>query len=78
MVRAGHVTHVLIWRLDGLSRNLGDLIELADTFGRAGVALHSFTETIDLSSATGRMFYNILGSFAQFYLEQLAAARVNI
>jgi DNA invertase Pin-like site-specific DNA recombinase len=34
-----------------------------DRFGQAGVALHSFTEKIDLSSATGRMFYNILGSF---------------
>jgi hypothetical protein len=40
--------------------------------GQAGVALHSFTEKIDLSSATGQMFYNILGSFAQFYREQLA------
>ena len=37
-----------------------------------GVALHSFTEKLDLSSATGRMFYNILGAFARFYREQLA------
>ena len=71
MVGAGHVDHVLIWRLDRLSRHLGDLILLADTFGSAGVSLHSFTEKLDLSSATGRMFYNILGSFAQFYREQL-------
>ena len=72
MVDAGHVAHVLTWRLDRLSRSLSDLILLADKFGQAGVALHSFTEKIDLSSATGRMFYNILGSFAQFYREQLA------
>lgn len=72
MVEAGHVANVLIWRLDRLSRDLGDLILLADTFGQAGVALHSFTEKLDLSSATGRMFYNILGSFAQFYREQLS------
>ena len=72
MVAEGHVTSVLVWRLDRLSRNLGDLILLADTFGQAGVAMHSFTERLDLSSATGRMFYNILGSFAQFYREQLA------
>jgi len=71
MVEAEHVRHVLVWRLDRLSRNLGDLILLADTFGKAGVGLHSFTEKLDLSSATGRMFYNILGSFAQFYREQL-------
>ena len=72
MVEEGHVANVLTWRLDRLSRNLSDLILLADRFGQAGVALHSFTEKIDLSSATGRMFYNILGSFAQFYREQLA------
>ena len=72
MVDAGHVSTVLTWRLDRLSRNLSDLILLADRFGQADVALHSFTEKIDLSSATGRMFYNVLGSFAQFYREQLA------
>jgi site-specific DNA recombinase len=72
MVERGHVGHVLVWRLDRLSRNLGDLIALADKFGQHGVALHSFTERLDLSTATGRMFYNVLGSFAQFYREQLA------
>lgn len=72
MVERGHVANVLVWRLDRLSRNLGDLILLADQFGDRGVALHSFMERIDLSSATGRMFYNVLGSFAQFYREQLA------
>ncbi|MGD9702500.1 MAG: recombinase family protein [Acidimicrobiia bacterium] len=72
MIADGHVANVLTWRLDRLSRNLGDLILLADRCGQAGVALHSFTERLDLSSATGRMFYNILGSFAQFYREQLA------
>jgi site-specific DNA recombinase len=72
MVDEGHVVNVITWRLDRLSRNLGDLIMLADRFGQANVALHSFTDKIDLSSATARMFYNILGSFAQFYREQLA------
>ncbi|MDP3984228.1 MAG: recombinase family protein, partial [Acidimicrobiia bacterium] len=71
MVDQGDVGHLLVWRLDRLSRNLGDLILLADSFGKAGVSLHSFTERLDLSSATGRMFYNVLGSFAQFYREQL-------
>ena len=66
------MSSVLLWRLDRLSRNLGDLILMADRFGQAGVALHSFSERIDLSSATGRMFDNVLGSFAQFHREQLA------
>jgi site-specific DNA recombinase len=72
MVEQGHVSNVFVWRLDRLSRNLGDLILLADTLGKHEVGLHSFTEKLDLSSATGRMFYNILGAFAQFYREQLA------
>jgi site-specific DNA recombinase len=72
MLEQGHVANVLVWRLDRLSRNLGDLILLAEALGKHGVGLHSFTEKLDLSSATGRMFYNILGAFAQFYREQLA------
>jgi len=71
MVEAGHVAHVLIWRLDRLSRNLGDLLLLSDDFGRANVAMHSFQEKLDLSSATGRMMYGMLGVFAQFFREQL-------
>lgn len=72
MAEKGHVSHVLVWRLDRLSRNLGDLQTLASDFLARGIELHSVTENLDLSSATGRMFYNILGSFAQFYREQLA------
>jgi len=64
MVEEGHVSNVFVWRLDRLSRNLGDLILLAETLGKHEVGLHSFTEKLDLSSATGRMFYNILGAFA--------------
>lgn len=71
-VEAGHVSHVLVWRLDRLSRNLGDLILLADTFGKYGVALHSVSDNLDLSSASGRIFYHILGSFAQYFREQLS------
>ena len=72
MVRAGHVEHVLVWRLDRLSRDLGDTIQLARLFEDHGVSLHSVTENLDVSSPTGRMFFHILGSFAQFYREQLA------
>lgn len=71
MVDQGHVAHVMVWRLDRLSRNLGDLIELADLFGQKCVGLHSVNENLDLSSATGRMYFNIIGTFAQFYREQL-------
>ena len=71
-VEAGHVSHVIVWRLDRLSRSLADLIFLADAMGLKGVALHSVQDNIDLSSASGRMFYNILGTFAQYFREQIA------
>lgn len=71
-VEAGHVSHVVVWRLDRLSRNLRDLILLADLFGENDVALHSVSEQLNLASASGRMFYNILGSFAQYFREQLS------
>ena len=72
MVDDGHVAHVLVWRLDRLSRDLGDLLLLGGYVrqGRRRVAL--VQRKIDLSSATGRMFYSVLGAFAQFYREQLA------
>lgn len=72
MVEAGHVSHLLLWRLDRLSRNLGDLVLLAERFLQAEVGVHSLNENLDLTTATGRMFYNILGTFAQFFREQLA------
>ncbi|MGB3412055.1 MAG: recombinase family protein [Microthrixaceae bacterium] len=72
MASAGHLSNVLLYRLDRLSRDLGDLILLADEFGAAGVGLHSVHEKLDLGSATGRMFFHIIGAFAQFYREQLA------
>jgi site-specific DNA recombinase len=71
-VNAGHAAHVLVWRLDRLSRNLADLLSLAELFGEHDVALHSVSEQLDLSSAAGRMFYNVLGTFAQYFREQLA------
>ncbi len=71
-VEAGHVSHLVIWRLDRLSRNLGDLIELSELLAAHGVVLHSVTESIDMSSAAGRMNYHQLGNFAQYFREQLA------
>jgi site-specific DNA recombinase len=70
-IEQGHVADVMVWRLDRLSRNLGDLIVLAELCLKRNVGLHSVTENLDLSTATGRMYFNIIGTFAQFYREQL-------
>jgi DNA invertase Pin-like site-specific DNA recombinase len=61
MVDRGHVGHVLVWRLDRLSRNLGDLIGLADRFGQKGVSLHSFTEKLGLLATSSGFGLGVAG-----------------
>jgi site-specific DNA recombinase len=72
LVRQRKVTAVVVWRLDRISRTISDLWELAEEFDSAGVAFHSLNESIDLSSATGRLVFTFMGALAQFYRESLA------
>jgi site-specific DNA recombinase len=71
-VEAGHVTHVVVWKLDRLSRNLRDLMELRDKFEQHGVTLHSVCENLDLSSPSGRLFFSLMGGQAEYYRDALA------
>jgi len=66
------ISNVIAWKYDRVTRNLRDLTRLVESCEEAGVGLLSVTEDIDLTSPTGRMHLNILGTFAQFYREQLA------
>ena len=70
-VRAGQIDHVVVWKLDRLSRSLRDTITMIeDDFSPAGVTLVSVTESIDTSTPSGRMMLNLLASFAQLEREQ--------
>jgi site-specific DNA recombinase len=71
-VEADHVTHVIVWKLDRLSRNLRDLMELRDVFEQHGVTLHSVCENLDLSSPAGRWFFSMMGGQAEYYRDALA------
>ena len=71
-VEAGHASHVVVWKLDRLSRNLGDLLELRDTFEKHGVTLHSVCENLDLSTPAGRWFFSMMGGQAEYYRDALA------
>jgi DNA invertase Pin-like site-specific DNA recombinase len=71
-VEAGHATHVIVWKLDRLSRSLRDLMELRDTFDKHGVTLHSVCENLDLSSPAGRWFFSMMGGQAEYYREALS------
>lgn len=64
---AGEVGTVVIARLDRLSRSLRNLLNLyGDAFDTHKVALVSVGEQFDTSTASGRLFFQMVGSFAEF------------
>ncbi len=63
-LRRGDV--VVVWKLDRLSRSLGDLLTLMDKIRQAGAGFRSLTEAIDTTSPGGRMMMQIVGVFAEF------------
>jgi len=71
-VKAGKVNNVLVYKIDRLTRSTKNLIELIDLFAETGCAFNSLMESIDTSTATGRMFIKIVGIFAEFERENLA------
>lgn len=73
----------MITKLDRLGRSLEHLIELSGQLQAKGVDLVVLDQGIDTSTAVGRMFFQILGSIAEFEhalmsertMDGLAAAR---
>ena len=63
-VHGRQVGAVLIAKLDRCTRSVADLASLIDTFSRRGVALISAAESLDTSSAGGRLVVNVLGAVA--------------
>ena len=63
---------MLIAKLDRCTRSVADLASLIDTFSRRGVALISAAESLDTSSAGGRLVVNVLGAVAQWEREATA------
>lgn len=69
--KRGRFQVVLIWRLDRLGRSLGHLIHLLEEFKVWGVELVSFSEGLDFSTSTGKLFYQLLGAFSEFERETI-------
>jgi site-specific DNA recombinase len=75
-VKRGHITGLIFSKLARLSRNLREVQDFADYFHQHKADLISLNEAIDTSSAGGRMFFNLLGVFAQWEREE-TAERIN-
>lgn len=63
---AGKFDTVLVHKIDRWSRRLADLLGTVEFLGRHDVAFASATEPIDTTSPLGKLFLQILGSFAEF------------
>jgi len=71
-IKAGCIKNVLVFKLDRLTRSVADLIFLIDIFNQNGCAFNSLMESLDTSTASGRMFIKIIGIFAEFERENIA------
>lgn len=63
---------VVVVKLDRIGRNTKHLIELSERFDEAGVDFVSLGDSIDTSSATGRLFFAMLAAIAQFEADLIA------
>ena len=71
-VRRGEVKTVVVYKLDRLTRSVVDLGHLVELFKKHDVALISVSESLDTSSASGRMFINLLGVLSQWERETIS------
>ncbi|MBO1926634.1 recombinase family protein [Thiomicrorhabdus sp. 6S2-11] len=80
-LREGDV--LVVWKLDRLARSLKDLVEMISELDERKIGFKSLTESIDTTSAGGKLIFHIFGALAEFEhnlirertLAGLAAAR---
>ncbi|WP_301359187.1 recombinase family protein [Enterococcus spodopteracolus] len=63
---------LLIYNLSRLSRSSKQLVNLMSELNQKGIHLKSVQESIDTSSATGRLFYTVLAAIAEFEAENIS------
>ena len=71
MVGRGEVGTVIIAKLDRLTRSVKDLCGLLELFEKKNVALISVAESLDTSSAAGRLVITIMGAVSQWEREAI-------
>lgn len=64
--RIGPGDVLVVYKMDRLARSLSHLLEVLALLEARGASFRSLTETIDTHSAAGRLFLQMLGSFAEF------------
>lgn len=57
---------LVVWRLDRLGRSLKDLVEIVHALEECGVGFQSLTESIDTTSAGGKLIFHVFAALAEF------------
>jgi len=71
-VKQGKISHVVVYKLDRLSRSQKDTLYLIeDIFNPNGVDFISMNESMDTSTPLGRLMLGILSAFAQLERENI-------
>ncbi len=69
----GEVGHVIVWKLDRLTRRTRHLLSLVeDVFLAKQIELHSVSESLDTSTPHGRFVLTLFGGLAQMERELIA------
>lgn len=65
-LQTGKVSTIVVWRLDRLGRTASGLTALFERLQKARVGLVSIKDSLDLSTAAGRLMANVLASMAVY------------
>ena len=68
-IEADRIDAVVVYKVDRLTRSLGDFAKIVEVFDRQGVSFVSVTQQFNTTTSMGRLTLNMLLSFAQFERE---------
>ncbi len=68
-IEAGRIDTVVVYKVDRLTRSLGDFARIVEVFDKQGVSFVSVTQQFNTINSMGRLTLNMLLTFAQFERE---------
>jgi len=68
-IETGRIDTVVVYKVDRLTRSLGDFAKIVEVFDTRGVSFVSVTQQFNTTTSMGRLTLNMLLSFAQFERE---------
>jgi site-specific DNA recombinase len=66
LIKSKKVQHFVVYKLDRMSRSVRDACDLSELMNKNGVHMHSITEKIDTSTATGNLFFQIMACVSEW------------